>query len=45
MADNSWKKEAKLPLVPGHEGVGKVAAVGPRVTTVRVGTQAILLDD
>ncbi len=29
----------KLPLVPGHEIVGTVEAVGPRVTALRVGTR------
>jgi propanol-preferring alcohol dehydrogenase len=36
-ADGDWPVKPKLPLVPGHEGVGYVAAAGTNVTTVREG--------
>src|SRR5581483_7464063 len=36
MADNEWGMTA-YPLVPGHEAVGTVAAVGRGVTTLQVG--------
>jgi len=36
MLDNQWEM-ASFPLVPGHEVVGKVAAVGDGVTNVAVG--------
>jgi uncharacterized zinc-type alcohol dehydrogenase-like protein len=36
MWKNDWQM-ASFPLVPGHEVVGKVAAVGPSVTQVKVG--------
>jgi len=36
-ADGDWPIKPKLPLVPGHEGAGYVAAVGDRVTSVKEG--------
>ncbi len=36
MLDNEWGMTA-YPLVPGHEVIGKVTAVGDRVTNVAVG--------
>ncbi|QOV88723.1 NADPH-dependent aldehyde reductase Ahr [Humisphaera borealis] len=36
MLDNDWGM-AKYPFVPGHEVVGKVAAIGELVTRVKVG--------
>ncbi len=36
MLDNEWGMSA-YPLVPGHEVVGKIVAVGDRVTTRKVG--------
>ncbi len=36
MVNNEWGN-AVYPLVPGHEAAGKVAAVGERVTRVKVG--------
>jgi alcohol/geraniol dehydrogenase (NADP+) len=36
MLDNEWGM-SQFPFVPGHEVVGKVAAVGSRVTTVKLG--------
>ena len=36
-ADGDWPVKPALPLVPGHEGVGLVAAVGAGVTRVREG--------
>lgn len=35
--DGDWPAPTKLPLVPGHEGAGVVAAVGEGVTSVKVG--------
>jgi uncharacterized zinc-type alcohol dehydrogenase-like protein len=36
MLDNEWGM-TKYPFVPGHEAVGTVRAVGPRVATVKPG--------
>lgn len=36
-ADGDWPVKPKLPFVPGHEGAGVVAAVGPGVTRVKEG--------
>lgn len=36
-ADGDWPVKPKLPLVPGHEGAGYVAAVGAGVTSVKEG--------
>ena len=36
-ADGDWPVKPKLPFIPGHEGVGYVAAVGPDVTLVKEG--------
>jgi propanol-preferring alcohol dehydrogenase len=36
-ADGDWPVKPKLPLVPGHEGVGYVAGVGRNVTNVKEG--------
>ena len=36
-ADGDWPVKPKLPFVPGHEGAGIVAAVGPGVTRVKEG--------
>ncbi|WP_299425546.1 alcohol dehydrogenase AdhP [uncultured Meiothermus sp.] len=36
-ADGDWPVKPTLPLIPGHEGVGFVAAVGKGVTAVREG--------
>ena len=36
-ADGDWPVKPKLPLIPGHEGVGYVAAVGAGVTHVKEG--------
>ncbi len=38
MLDNEWSL-TKYPLVPGHEAVGTVRAVGSRVTTVKPGAR------
>ncbi len=35
--NGDWPVKPKLPLIPGHEGVGIVEAVGPNVTSVKVG--------
>jgi propanol-preferring alcohol dehydrogenase len=32
-----WPVKPKMPLVPGHEAIGYVAAVGPEVTNVKEG--------
>lgn len=36
-ADGDWPVKPKLPFIPGHEGVGYVAAVGKGVTSVKEG--------
>ncbi|WP_460977764.1 alcohol dehydrogenase AdhP [Spirosoma knui] len=35
--NGDWPVKATLPLIPGHEGVGTVMAVGEGVTQVKVG--------
>jgi propanol-preferring alcohol dehydrogenase len=35
--NGDWPVKPKLPFIPGHEGVGYVAAVGPGVTHLREG--------
>ncbi|WP_314517197.1 alcohol dehydrogenase AdhP [Xanthocytophaga agilis] len=35
--DGDWPVKAHLPLIPGHEGVGRVVAVGAGVSQVREG--------
>jgi alcohol dehydrogenase, propanol-preferring len=35
--DGDWPVKPTLPLIPGHEGVGTVAAVGAGVTNVKEG--------
>ena len=39
-ADGDWPVKPKMPFVPGHEGAGIVAAVGPAVTHVKEGDPA-----
>jgi len=36
-ADGDWPVKPALPFIPGHEGVGHVAAVGADVKSVREG--------
>ncbi len=36
-ADGDWPVKPALPFIPGHEGAGVVAAIGPGVSTVREG--------
>lgn len=36
-ADGDWPVKPKLPFIPGHEGAGYVAAVGPDVTVLKEG--------
>jgi propanol-preferring alcohol dehydrogenase len=36
-ADGDWPVKPKLPFIPGHEGVGYVAALGPGVTILKEG--------
>lgn len=36
-ADGDWPVKPKLPFIPGHEGVGYVAAVGPGVKHLKEG--------
>lgn len=36
-ADGDWPVKPKLPFIPGHEGVGYVAALGAGVTSLREG--------
>lgn len=35
--EGDWPVKPKMPLIPGHEGVGYVAAVGPDVTGIKEG--------
>jgi propanol-preferring alcohol dehydrogenase len=39
-ATGDWPVKPSLPFVPGHEGVGHVAAVGPGVTNLKEGDPA-----
>ncbi len=39
-ADGDWPVKPILPFIPGHEGVGRVVAVGPGVTSFVVGERA-----
>ncbi|WP_231447357.1 alcohol dehydrogenase AdhP [Brevibacterium zhoupengii] len=36
-AHGDWPVKPKVPLIPGHEGVGTVEKVGPDVTDIKVG--------
>ena len=36
-ADGDWPVKPKLPFIPGHEGVGHVAAVGAGVSSLKEG--------
>ncbi|MDD5555997.1 MAG: alcohol dehydrogenase AdhP [bacterium] len=36
-ADGDWPVKPSLPFIPGHEGAGRVAAVGPGVTSRKEG--------
>jgi propanol-preferring alcohol dehydrogenase len=36
-ADGDWPAKPKLPFIPGHEGVGRVAKLGKNVTGLREG--------
>ncbi|HEX8290166.1 MAG TPA: alcohol dehydrogenase AdhP [Pyrinomonadaceae bacterium] len=36
-ADGDWPVRPKLPFIPGHEGVGHVAAIGAGVTSLKEG--------
>ena len=38
-ADGDWPVKPTLPFIPGHEGVGDVAKVGPGVTFLKVGSR------
>ena len=37
VVDGDWPVKPILPLIPGHEGVGHVAAVGPGVVDLKEG--------
>ena len=41
-ARGDWPVKPKIPLIPGHEGVGTVASVGTDVDTALVGTRVAL---
>lgn len=36
-ADGDWPVRLTLPFIPGHEGAGYVAALGPGVTSLKEG--------
>jgi propanol-preferring alcohol dehydrogenase len=41
-AHGDWPVKPKLPLIPGHEGVGIVESLGPGVTEVKEGDRVAL---
>ncbi|MEO5853987.1 MAG: zinc-dependent alcohol dehydrogenase [Nocardioides sp.] len=41
-ARGDWPVKAKIPLIPGHEGVGNVVAVGPGESPVQIGDRVAL---
>jgi propanol-preferring alcohol dehydrogenase len=41
-ARGDWPVKPKMPLVPGHEGVGKVVELGPDVDHIAVGDRVAL---
>jgi alcohol dehydrogenase, propanol-preferring len=41
-AHGDWPVKPKLPFIPGHEGVGIVAMVGPGVTEVKEGDRVAI---
>jgi len=41
-ARGDWPVKAKMPLIPGHEGVGTVVALGPGESPVTVGDRVAL---
>ena len=41
-AHGDWPVKPKLPLIPGHEGVGRVAALGPAVEELAVGDRVAM---
>ncbi|HEX8907834.1 MAG TPA: alcohol dehydrogenase catalytic domain-containing protein, partial [Anaeromyxobacteraceae bacterium] len=41
-AHGDWPVKAKLPLIPGHEGVGLVEAIGPGVKSIKEGDRVCL---
>ena len=36
-AEGDWPVKPKLPLIPGHEGVGNVVKIGDGVTQLKIG--------
>jgi propanol-preferring alcohol dehydrogenase len=41
-ANGDWPVKPKMPLIPGHEGVGTVVATGPLAASVSVGDRVAL---
>lgn len=41
-AHGDWPIKPKLPLIPGHEGIGIVESIGPNVTEVAVGDRVAI---
>jgi D-arabinose 1-dehydrogenase-like Zn-dependent alcohol dehydrogenase len=41
-ANGDWPVKAKLPLIPGHEGVGLITAIGSGVTALSVGDRVAI---
>ncbi len=41
-ARGDWPVKPKIPLIPGHEGVGRVERVGPGVDTICIGSRVAL---
>nr|WP_318028554.1 alcohol dehydrogenase catalytic domain-containing protein [Mycoplasmopsis bovis] len=41
-ANYDWLVEPKYPLIPGHEGIGKVVALGEGCTRLKIGDRVAL---
>ncbi len=41
-ANFDWPVEPKYPLIPGHEGIGKIEKLGPGVTKWKIGDRVAL---
>lgn len=41
-ANGDWPVKPKLPLIPGHEGVGRVESVGPGVLNIKEGDRVAI---
>lgn len=41
-AQGDWPAKPTLPLIPGHEGIGVIDAVGPQVSKDRIGERVAI---